>query len=41
MISGNASSYGDFTWMKWISIPSISVVSCVSALSFASALRQS
>ena len=29
------------TWMKWISTPSIWVVNCGSALSFASALRQS
>ena len=41
MISGNASSCGDLTWMKWISTPSISVVNCGRALSFASALRQS
>ena len=31
----------DLTWMKWISTPSISVVNCGSALSFASTLRQS
>jgi hypothetical protein len=41
MISGNALSWGDVTWMKWISTPSISVVYCGSALSFASSLRQS
>jgi hypothetical protein len=37
MISGNASACGDLTWMKWMSTPSISVVNCGSALSFASA----
>jgi hypothetical protein len=41
MISGNASAWGDFTWMKWISTPSISVVNCGSAFSLASTLRQS
>jgi len=41
MISGNAFSCRDLTWMKWISTPSISVVNCGSAFSFASALRQS
>ena len=41
MISGNASSCRDLTWMKWISTPSISVVNCGKALSFVSALRQS
>ena len=41
MISGSAFSCGDLTWMKWMSTPSISVVNCGSALSFASALRQS
>ncbi len=41
MISGSASSCRDFTWMKWMSTPSISVVNCGSAFSFASALRQS
>src|SRR5882672_8320780 len=41
MISGNASACGDFTWMKWISTTSISVLNCGSALSFASVLRQS
>jgi hypothetical protein len=40
-ISGNASARGDFTWMKWTFTPSISVVNCGSAFSFASALRQS
>ena len=28
MISGSASSCGDFTWMKWMSSPSISVLNC-------------
>ena len=41
MISGNAFSCGDLTWMKWMSTPSISVVNCGSALSLASTLRQS
>jgi hypothetical protein len=41
MISGSAFSRSDLTWMKWISTPSISVANCGSALSFASALRQS
>ena len=41
MISGNASSCGDLTWMKWICTPSISVVNCGSAFSLASHVRQS
>jgi hypothetical protein len=41
MINGSAFSWGDLTWMKWISTPSISVVNCGSALSFASIERQS
>src|SRR6188508_1382905 len=41
MISGNAFSCRDLTWMKWISTPSISVVYCGSAFSRASHLRQS
>ncbi len=36
MISGNAFSCRDSTWMKWISTPSISVVNCGSALSLCS-----
>ena len=36
MISGNAFSCCDRTWMKWISTPSISVVNCGSAFSLAS-----
>jgi hypothetical protein len=41
MISGSAFSCGEVTWMKWRSTPSILVVNCGRALSFASALRQS
>src|SRR5262245_29306068 len=41
MISGNAFSCCDLTWMKWISTPSITVVNCGSAFSLASHLRQS
>lgn len=41
MTSGNASSCRDLTWTKWMSTPSISVVNCGSAFSFASHLRQS
>ena len=41
MISGNAFSCRDLTWMKWISTPSISVVNCGSAFSVASHVRQS
>ena len=41
MISGSAFSCADFTWMKWMSTPSISVVNWGKALSLASALRQS
>ena len=41
MISGNAFSCCDLTWMKWISTPSISVVNCGSAFNRASHLRQS
>ena len=41
MISGIAFSCGDFTWTKWMSTPSISVVNCGSAFSLASHLRQS
>ena len=41
MTSGNAFSCGDLMWTKWISTPSISVVNCGSAFSFASNLRQS
>jgi hypothetical protein len=36
MISGRAFSCCDLTWMKWMSIPSISVVNCGNAFSFAS-----
>ena len=41
MISGSASSCRDVTWMKWTSIPSISVLNCGSAFSLVSHLRQS
>ena len=41
MISGNAFSRGDLTWMKWMSRPSISVMNCGSAFSLASNLRKS
>jgi hypothetical protein len=41
MISGIAFWWGDLTWMKWMSTPSISVVNCGSAFSCASHLRQS
>ena len=41
MISGSASSCCDFTWMKWMSTPSISVVNCGKALSSASTLPKS
>ena len=41
MISGNAFSCRDLTWMKWIFTPSISVVNCGSAFNRASHVRQS
>jgi len=41
MISGNAFSCRDCTWMKWMSTPSISVVNCGRTFSFASHERQS
>jgi hypothetical protein len=41
MISGNASSCLERTWMKWTSMPSISVLNCGSAFSLASHARQS
>jgi hypothetical protein len=41
MIRGRASACGDFTWMKWMSAPSISVVNCGSAFSLASHAGQS
>ncbi len=40
-ISGSASSCWERTWMKWMSSPSISVMNCGRALSFASHGRQS
>jgi hypothetical protein len=36
MISGNAFSCWERTWMKWMSTPSISVVNCGNAFSLAS-----
>ena len=39
--SGNASACGERTWMRWTCAPSTSVMSCGSALSSASAARQS
>jgi hypothetical protein len=41
MISGNAFSCFDRTWMKWMSTPSISVVNCGWAFSLASTLPKS
>ncbi len=41
MMAGSAFSWLERTWMKWMSSPSISVMKCGSALSFASHLRQS
>ena len=41
MISGSAFSCADFTWMKWMSRPSISVLNCGSPFSLASHWRQS
>ena len=41
MISGNAPSCSERTWMKWIWTASISVVNWGKAFSFASAFRQS
>jgi hypothetical protein len=41
MITGRAFACSERTWMKWTSTPSISVVNCGSALSFASHFRQS
>jgi hypothetical protein len=40
-ISGSASSCCERTWMKWMSRPSISVMNCGNAFSFASHGRQS
>ena len=40
-MSGRASSCFERTWMKWMSSPSISVMKCGRAFSFASTLRQS
>ena len=41
MINGSAFSCRDFTWMKWMSRPSIVVMNWGRALSLASHLRQS
>ena len=41
MIRGSASECGDFTWIKWMSTPSISVLNWGSALSLASHWCQS
>ena len=41
MISGNALSCRDLTWMKWMAAPSISVVNWGSAFSLASHRRTS
>jgi hypothetical protein len=41
MISGNASSCGDRTWMKWMSSPSISVMKFGTAFSLATNRRKS
>ncbi len=41
MTNGNAFSCADFTWMKWMSSPSILVLNCGSAFSRASHRRQS
>jgi hypothetical protein len=40
-ISGSAFCCGERTWRKWMSRPSILVVNCGSAFSFASPRRQS
>ena len=41
IISGSAFSCGDFTWMKWTSTASISVLNIGSAFSVSSHARQS
>ena len=41
MMTGSAFSCCERTWMKWMSSPSISVMKCGRALSFASHRRQS
>jgi hypothetical protein len=41
MISGIAFSFGDVTWMKWMSTPSMPVLNWGNALSLVSQLRQS
>ena len=41
MISGRAFSWGDLTWRKWMSTPSMVVVNWGRAFSLASQARQS
>ena len=41
MITGSAFGCRERTWMKWMSTPSMFVMNCGKALSFASAFRQS
>ena len=41
MMIGSAFSCSERTWMKWMSSPSISVMKCGRAFSFASHRRQS
>jgi hypothetical protein len=41
MITGKALGCFERKWMKWMSTPSMRVMNCGSALSFASAFRQS
>jgi hypothetical protein len=41
MMTGNAFSWRERTWIKWMSSPSISVMKCGKALSLASHRRQS
>ena len=41
MITGSAFGCGDFTWMKWMSRPSISVRNCGKALNRVSKRRMS
>jgi hypothetical protein len=41
MINGMAFGWGERTWVNWMSRPSIAVMNCGNAFSFASTLRQS
>ena len=41
IINGNASGWGERTWMKWMSTPSRLVTNCGKAFSLASNRRQS